>query len=288
MASTFSDLLFLERMVQGEQENTWGDITRDNHEKVEQAIAGRIGIALASSDYTLTSINGGSGSGSTNPANAILDCSGVISANIAIITPNLTKTYTIKNGTTGSFTVGIKTAAGSILDIPQGETMFVWCNGSDVWATISAISSGTIAQATNSLQLGGVVAANYAQLALKNSWTNPQIVVGNQRTLTADAYEADADTDGTIYIAQSEIGAGDITMSNPVGTPVEGQVLTYHIEQHGVTPVSVIWESDFIFTDDTQVDLTQSADVLDVFTAQYSTNLARWVVAGVALNFPRS
>lgn len=287
MASTFSTLLTLEKLTQGEQDNTWGDKTTDTLSKIEQAIAGRLGITLAASNYTLTAVNGGDGSGSTNPAPMILDCSGTLSASVSVVIPNVSKLYIIKNGTSGAYTVGIKTTSGTALTIPQGETYLVWCNGSNVVATISALASGTIALATNALQLGGVVAASYAQKAVKNSWTKPQIVVGAQMTLTAGTYTPNADNDTTLYLAQAAADA-DITIANPTGTAVNGQIMTFWLEQHGSTLRSLTWGSKYIFTDDTNVNLTQTLDAVDGFTAQYNSNLDRWMVAGVAQNFPRS
>lgn len=286
MASTFTDLLRLERMTQGEQNNTWGDKTSDNLDKLEEAIAGRKAIALAAADVTLTTNNGGDGT-SEQAAAMILDCSGVLSANVNIVAPNVSKMYIVKNGTTGAFTVGIKTTAGSALDVPQGETLVVWCDGTNVFSTINSLVSGTVALATNALQLGGVVAANYAQKAVKNIWTNPQIVQGNDRTLTANAYTPNVDTDTVIFIAQSEIVA-DFTIENPTGTPTKGQVLVFQLEQHDVTVRNLTWGNKYIFTDDVNVNITQTVDAVDTFTAQYNANLDRWVVAGVAQNFPRA
>jgi hypothetical protein len=288
MASSYSDLLTLEEMAQGEQDNTWGSKTNDNLNKLEQAIKGRLAITMAAADITLTQVNGGTGSGSTNPANMILDCSGTISANINIIIPAFSAIYVVNNGTsqTAAETVSIKTSGGAALEIPNGEVYFVWCDGTDCF-TINATLSGTVALATNALQLGAVVAASYAQLAVKNSWTKPQIVTANSRTLTANAYTPDADTDGTILIAQSEITAA-FTINNPTGTPVDGQILTFHLEQHDVTPRGVTWGSNYLWLDDTAIELTQTVDKVDIFTAQYNGNLAKWMMAGVTQNLPRS
>lgn len=296
MASTFTDLLRLEQMATGEKNNTWGDITNDTLNKIEQAIASTVTLTFASADITLTT-NAAGGDGLDDQAvSPILNCKGTLSANVNLIAPKQSKSYIVANNTTGSFTLKIKcplTTGGNELEIPQGDTLIVWCDptadsANGQFYQINALVSGVVAQATNADQLGTVVAANYAQKAVKNVWTNPQIVQSNSRALTANAYQANVDTDGTIKIAQSEIGASDITMSNPTGTPTDGQVLTYAIEQHGTTPVSVIWGTNFIFADDVNVDLTQTADAVDYFTFQYNSNLARWVAAGVALNFPRS
>ena len=144
-----------------------------------------------------------------------------------------------------------------------------------------------MALATNALQLGGVVAASYAQLAVKNSWTKPQTLLGTQMTLTAGTYTPDADVDTNLYLAQAAADA-NITIANPTGTPVNGQIMTFVIEQHASTLRSLTWGSEFIFVGDTNLDLTQTLNAVDVFTAQYNSNLARWMVAGVAQNFPRS
>jgi len=288
MASSYTDLLRLELMVQGEQNNTWGDITSDNLDKLEEAVAGLTALTMASSDITLTTNDGGDGT-SEQAASAILDCAGPISANIDIIAPNLSKLYIINNGTTQTVaeTVSIKTTAGSALEIPNGEAHLVWCDGDDGFFMISALPSGTIALATNALQLGGSVAALYALLAAKQSWTKPQTVLGQDITLTANAYTPNADTDSVMYLAQSEVTAA-FTIENPTGTPVSGQIMVFHLEQHDTTPRSVTWGSEYIFTNDVNVDLTQTVDKVDTFTFQYNANLARWVAAGVAQNFPRS
>jgi len=166
--------------------------------------------------------------------------------------------------------------------------LLVWCDGANNFRGINAVSSGTPPLATNALQLGGVVAANYAQKAIKNTWTNPQIVLANQRTLTADTYTPSADTDSTIIIAQAQIGATSVTIANPTATPIDGQVMVVVIEQHAVTPQSVIWGTEFIFPDDTNIDLTQTINKVDAFSFMYSLNLDRWMNFGNALNFPRA
>jgi len=243
---------------------------------------------MASSDITLTTANGGDGTGEQAAA-MILDCTGTISANINIIAPNSSKLYLINNGVTQSVaeTVSIKTSSGSAIEIPINESILVWCNGSNVFTAIKAQVSGTVALATNSLQLGGSVAALYALLAAKQSWTNPQTVLGQAITLTADAFTPNADTDSIMYLAQSEVTAA-YTINNPTGTPIAGQIMVFHLEQHDTTPRSVTWGTKFIFTDDTNLDVTQTIDTVDTFTCQYNANLDRWQVAGVAQNFPRT
>jgi hypothetical protein len=293
MSTTYTNNLRLAEMVSGEEDSTWGDIARDNDLKLAWGVTGLVSLTMASSDVTLDTANGGDGVSTTpddEAAAMILLCGGTISANIDIIAPNLSKMYIVKNDTTQTVaeTVSIKTSGGSALEIPNGETYLVWCDGSDGFFTLNAAISGTVALASNSLQLGGFNAVFYSRLAIKNSWTRPQTELANVRTLTALAYTPGAAIDGIITIRQAEL-TGDITINNPTGSElVDGQVMIFNIEQHAVTPVSVTWGSEYLFPDDTNIDLTQTIDRVDKFTMQYDLGLDRWLVAGIALNFPRS
>lgn len=294
MASSFTNNIRIEEMVQGEQENTWGDRARDNDLKMVKAIAGLESITLASADLTLTVTNGDDGAGDEASA-MIITTGGLLTSNVNIIAPLESKLYIIQNGCTQTVaeTVSIKTPlATNPLEIPFGETLLVFCDpaadgGNGEFFTINASLSGLVALATNSLELGGVVAADYAQLAVKNTWTRPQVVEGTDVTFTAGLFTPNADEETTLFIPQSEVTEA-LTIGNPTGTPVKGQIMTFQFEQHDTTPRDVTWGSDFIFVDDVNIGLTQTIDVLDIFTAQWNANLARWVMAGIARNLPRT
>ena len=111
MASTFSDL-GIELMATGENSGTWGDKTNTNLNLVQQAIAGyqEVSIAggaqttaLAMTDATIS-----------NARNAVIKFTGTITGNQIVTIPNsIEKTYTIINGTSGSFTVQFKTVSGT-------------------------------------------------------------------------------------------------------------------------------------------------------------------------------
>jgi hypothetical protein len=58
MASTFSTDLKLELMATGENAGTWGDITNDNLNLVQQSVAGYQEIDVASADVTLVMTDG--------------------------------------------------------------------------------------------------------------------------------------------------------------------------------------------------------------------------------------
>jgi len=106
MASTFSTDLKLELMATGENSGTWGDKTNTNLNLVQQAIAGyelvtiTANTTLVMTDATIS-----------NARNAVLELSGTISSNSTVNVPNIEKTYTVFNNTTGAFTVTLRGAS---------------------------------------------------------------------------------------------------------------------------------------------------------------------------------
>lgn len=138
MASTFTSILRLELQATGENEDTWGTKFNEVFHKLETAISGRKSIALTASDVTLTTNDGGDGD-DEQAAAMILDLSGAVTADVDVIAPNKAKLYVVHNGcTVSSGSVNIRTASGSVLEIPEGDTLLVWCDGSDNFAAVNA------------------------------------------------------------------------------------------------------------------------------------------------------
>lgn len=59
---------------------------------------------------------------------------GVLSNDVDVVVPSTTQQYWVKNGTTGSFVLGVKTAAGTPVDVAQGAAAILYCNGTEVVA----------------------------------------------------------------------------------------------------------------------------------------------------------
>lgn len=75
------------------------------------------------SNVTLTEIE------SRYPA---IDLTGAITANINVIVTTTPKLLLVKNSTTGSFTVTVKTSAGSGAIVPQDKRALLYCDGTNV------------------------------------------------------------------------------------------------------------------------------------------------------------
>ena len=111
MPSTYSTDLKLELMVTGEKAGLWGDITNTNLNILQQAIAGYEAIALnATTGATLTFSNGTT----SNGKNAVIDLTGTITTSVNVVIPDgIEKNYIVKNSTSGSHDVVIKTTSGT-------------------------------------------------------------------------------------------------------------------------------------------------------------------------------
>ena len=85
-------------------------------------------------------------------ANNIINLTGAITANIAVIVPTASGQWTFSNNTTGAFTVTVKTSAGAGIVVTQSAAMVLYCDGTNVNSSISAIASVTIQGAFKNLQ----------------------------------------------------------------------------------------------------------------------------------------
>jgi hypothetical protein len=151
MASSYSADLKLELMVTGEKSGLWGDITNTNLTILQQAIAGYEEVSIAGGAQTtaLTFSNGLISDGK----NAVIKFTGTITGNQVVTIPDsIEKTYTLLNGTSGSFTVQFKTVSGTgtTFSTTDKGTKIVFSDGTNIVdvttsiATLGNISSGTI------------------------------------------------------------------------------------------------------------------------------------------------
>jgi hypothetical protein len=130
MASSYSTDLALELMVTGENSGTWGDKTNTNLNLIQQAIAGYEAIDVASADVTLAMTN----ATISNARNMVLNLTGTLAANRNVNVPDgIEKTYIVKDSTTrAGFTLTIKTVSGTGVTIPEGKTVIVFSDGTNV------------------------------------------------------------------------------------------------------------------------------------------------------------
>ena len=132
MPSTYSTDLKLELMVTGEKAGLWGNITNTNLNILQQAIGGYEAIPLnATTGVTLTFSNGTTSDGK----NAVLDLTGTITTSVNVIIPDgIEKTYIIRNSTSGTHDVVVKTASGTgtTFDTTDKGFKLIFADGTNV------------------------------------------------------------------------------------------------------------------------------------------------------------
>jgi hypothetical protein len=138
MASTYTDL-GLELMATGENAGTWGTKTNTNLELIQQGFAGYQEVSIAGvAQTTPLAVTDGTVS---NGRNAVIKFTGVITGNQVVTIPDsIEKTYTIINGTTGTFTVEFKTVSGTgvTFGTTDKSTKILFTDGTNV------IDTGTV------------------------------------------------------------------------------------------------------------------------------------------------
>ena len=199
MASTYSTNLRLELIGTGEQQGTWGATTNTNlGTLLEQAIGGYVSVTVSDvADTTLTVSNGAS----DQSRNMVINLTGTITAARNVICPAIQKLYVVKNATTGGFAVTFKVSGQTGVSIPNGSTVFVYVDGTDVRSITGSIAAQS--------------ASNVA-------------ITGGSITGITDLTVADGGTGASSFTAYSVIAAGTTGTGalQSVGLGTTGQILT--------------------------------------------------------------
>jgi hypothetical protein len=226
MASTFSPSLKLTLMGDGDQAGLWGQTTNTNlGTLVEQAITGVQSITMTDANYTLTNFNG-----ITNEArNAVLVVTGTNNAVRDLIPPVVEKLYTIANNTTGGFAIRVIGVSGTGVNIPNGATCLVFCDGTNFINGLSgaagSFSVNGALSTTGALTYGGVTLSNLVtgtgSMALSASPTFTGTPLAPTASVTTDNTQI-----ATTAFVRDIIPAGIISMwSGSIATIPTGWVL---------------------------------------------------------------
>jgi len=172
MASTYSTSLRIQLIGTGDQSGVWGTSTNNNlGTLIEQAITNVGSITLSGSTYTLSSYNGIT----DESRNAVLVFSGSLGAACTVVAPAVSKTYIVRNNTTGGQNVIMSVGVGSTVTIPNGQTYIIYSDGSNFYSASNynssnvQITGGTIDGTT----IGGTTqaAGSFSDLTAYNNAT---------------------------------------------------------------------------------------------------------------------
>jgi hypothetical protein len=215
MPSTYSPSLRIELIGAGEQSGTWGTTTNTNlGTLLEQSIAGVQAITMFDANYTLTNYNGVS----DEARKAVLVVSGTNAAIRDVIAPLVTKSYTIKNNTTGGFAISIRAATGASVSIPNGVTSLVYCDGTNFVLAVNqtSVAAGTgisvgVVGATNTISFGPITSAQLAT-AVSDETGSGAVVFATSPTLVTPNLGTPSTLVGTnITGTAASLTAGNVT-----------------------------------------------------------------------------
>lgn len=109
----------------GGNDNSWGSLLNTTISNLDISIGGTLSLNMAAGDVTLDT---------DQNRFPLIDCSGALTADTDLIVLSLNNNFWIYNGTTGSFALTVKTAAGTGVEIAQGTWRKVYCDGTNVYA----------------------------------------------------------------------------------------------------------------------------------------------------------
>ena len=210
MATQYTTVLKLALPVTGELSGTWGDVVNDNiTSMVEQAIAGLATInTWSTNSHTLTVANGTTSE--SRCAMLVAQNGAGLSAAGEIVCPAATKLYVLRNAT--SYAITLKTAAGTGVAVPAGQTMFLFCDGTNVLQAVTRVQGASVDFA--SLKgTGSVIVTNI--LDEDDMASNSATALATQQSIKAyvDAQIAGNDTLAEILANGNTTGGSDIAVS---------------------------------------------------------------------------
>tara|TARA_R110002020_G_scaffold53117_4_gene148933 strand:+ start:1945 stop:3984 length:2040 start_codon:yes stop_codon:yes gene_type:complete len=226
MATQYTTILKLALPTQGELDGSWGTTVNNNiTSMVEEAVAGRSVInTWSSNSHTLTTANG-----TTAEARAAMlsltDTGDQLGSNAAtVICPAASKIYIVTNAVGQAAT--LKTASGTGIAIPNGATMLLFCDGTNVVEGINNIT-GTLTTAAITASGAVTTAALTASGILKTDNTT-------EATSTTDG---SLQTDGGLSIVKDAVFGDDVKLLSDAAVLSFGansEVTLTHVHDDGL------------------------------------------------------
>ena len=180
----------------------WAAIWAANVQLIEESMTGVRPLTATGGSMSLSV-----GDGATDDSRqAVLAFTGTLVSNQLVIIPNVPKLYAVDNGTSGSFTLGLKTASSSVYNIPQGCVQVVYCTGSgNVYPVSPAVNRSTGVISSSSMGAAGT--NGNLQYNASGVTTGAQAVnCANSGTLVTATAQTAADIPLAIVGAGSQTG----------------------------------------------------------------------------------
>ena len=221
--ASFTSSIRLEKQDNGSNSGSWGTVLNANViDLVDSAIAGYTIVSCSSADITLSSSNGSA----DQARSAILELQGTLTGNVVITIPAVSKIYFVKNSTSGSFSVTLKTSGNSGKAITQGGTTGVICNGVTVTDAVDTTGLGlgtasTLNFGTADANLIPVSSADirYIPTSTSSTISSNKVFSGTVITSGTNTFTSTTTQSGKAVFTAEVSAASSTTFSGAVGTP---------------------------------------------------------------------
>ena len=201
--ASYTTSLRLVQPATGEYSGTWGtQVNNGLTALVDTSVAGTATITMTAANYTLSSNNG-----ATDEARAMfLSLGGTPGASYQVICPAVSKLYFVTNNT--GFAQTVKTPSGTGISVPNGASMTLRCDGTNVVVAENYFGSLTLGAALPITSGGtGSTSTAYCSLTANVTGTLPVANGGTGATTLTGVLKGNgtsaftAATAGTDFVA---------------------------------------------------------------------------------------
>jgi hypothetical protein len=299
MTATYTTRIRLTKQGTGDNDSTWGVVLNDEViELTDYAIAGYTTISLAAGDVSLT-IN----DGATDQArSAMLELTGTLTGNRGVYLPtNISKSYIVKNDTSGAYSATVLINGGTGSAIPQGSSVIVFTDGTTVTpATDSTgLGLGTAADLNFGTSINELIPVSSADIRYANVSSDETIIGAYTFTSTTSFNTTEVIASATqayskpvsVAVASSAVSLdfstgnnfttilnGNVSIANPT-TPQPGQSGIIYIRQDGTGSRTMSFNSNWDFAGGNAPTLSTAASAVDalIYNVQTSTAISAFV-----------
>ena len=216
--ATFTSRIRLEKQDNGANSGTWGTVLNQKViDLVDDAIAGYTIVSCSSADITLSSNNGSA----DQSRSAVLEFQGTLTSNVGITIPSVSKIYFVKNNTSGSYAITLKTAATTAkTTVTQGGTGPFVCDAVNVitGADTTGLGLGTAATLNFGTSVNELIPVSSAGVRYIPTSTSSTISSNKVFSGTVITSGTATFTSATTFSAAVS-AASSTTFAGAVGTP---------------------------------------------------------------------
>ena len=191
----------LKKIATGDESGTWGASTNTNFDIIDRLTNGVVDITLTGATETVTTSDGSISDGMSK----VLVFGGTpgVAVTVTIAPNDAQKVYFIKNDC-GS-TITVTQGSGASVDILDGSSSIVYCDGAGAGAAVVEITAGS--SATNTFDVTSFTATS-AQTTFSVTYTVGNIQVYQNGVLLKDTTDYTA-TNGTSVVLAAGATTGD-------------------------------------------------------------------------------